>query len=351
MQIFLNILLLVLGIVVVIYGGDIFVNASIRIGQKLKIPHIIIGATIVSLATTLPEFIVSTISASQGAYGLAVGNSIGSVICNTALICGLSLAIVPSVVKEKGIMKYLILLVAVIMLFLFSINKNVSVAESIVLFASFIVFIAINVVEAVKKTKQEQEIKIKSNDDQKINIEKKNDQDKNNDSKQETEEELKPQNIWFTVLLFIIGAGMIAGGAWSMVQGSTFLCSAIGISDALIGLTVCAVGTSLPELITTITAIKKKTASLGYGNIIGANILNITLITSCCGFIAGKNGLTLTNQNFIIDFPIAILVSILFVLPLIFKNKTYRWQGVTLLSIYAVYIIGSILLEVLKVQI
>ena len=119
MHIFLNILLLIFGIVVIIYGGDMFVDAAIRIGKKLKIPYIIIGATIVSIATTLPELIVSVISAAQGSYGLAVGNSIGSVICNTALICGLSIAILPSLVKEKsGNIKNLLLVFVSVLLLL-----------------------------------------------------------------------------------------------------------------------------------------------------------------------------------------------------------------------------------------
>ena len=144
---------------------------------------------------------------------------------------------------------------------------------------------------------------------------------------------------------------MIALGAWSMVQGATVICSAFGISDTLIGLTVAAIGTSLPELITTITAIKKRTASLGYGNIIGANIIDLSLIPSICSFIAGKHGLTLSNQSLCIDLPVTIITSMIFVLPLIFKNKTYRWQGISLLTIYAIFFFGSILLEILKVKI
>lgn len=356
MHIFLNILLLAIGIVVVIYGGDIFVNSSIRIGKKFKIPYIIIGATIVSIATTLPELIVSTLSASKGSYGLALGNSVGSVICNTALVSGLSIAILPSLVKEKtGNYKNSLLILAVILVFVFALNNIVHWYEALILFALFAIFMSINIYDAVKEMKSvtstnQFELGQQSDQFEVFEVEK-------HDSPFEKEDEVildetvKKEKFWVTILLFLLGAGMIAAGAWAMVEGATQLCSAIGISDSLIGLTIVAVGTSLPELITTITAIKKRTASLGYGNIIGANIINLTLITSVCGFIAGKNGLTLTNQNLYVDLPIAIVTTLIFVLPLVLKNKTYKLQGISLLAIYFLYILSSILIEVLKVTI
>lgn len=356
MNIFLNILLLVFGMIVVIYGGDIFVEASIKIGKKLKIPYIIIGATIVSIATTLPELIVSTISASKGSYGLALGNSVGSVICNTALISGLSIAILPSLVKEKtGNYKNLLLIFAVLLVFGFALNSVVKWYEALILFILFCVFMGLNLFDAIKESKSvtstnQFELGQQSDQFEVFEVEKHDSPFEKNDEVV-LDETIKKQKLWVTLCLFILGAGMIALGAWSMVQGATHVCSALGISDSLIGLTIVAIGTSLPELITTITAIKKRTASLGYGNIIGANIINLTLITSICGFISGKNGLTLTNQNLYIDLPVAVITCLLFVLPLVFKNKTYKVQGIALLSIYFCYILGSILLEVFKVTI
>lgn len=356
MSIFLHILLLIFGIVVVIYGGDIFVEASIKIGKKLKIPYIIIGATIVAIATTLPELIVSTLSASQGSYGLALGNSVGSVICNTALISGLSIAILPSLVKEKtGNTKNLLLVLALILVFAFASNKVVYWYEALILFALFLAFMGLNIFDAIKEMKSvkstnEFELGQQSDQFEVFEVEKHDSPFEKNDEVI-LDDTMKKQKLWVTLCLFILGAGMIALGAWSMVKGATQICSALGISDSLIGLTVVAIGTSLPELITTITAIKKRTASLGYGNIIGANIINLTLITSLCGFVSGKNGLTLTNQNLFIDLPVAIGACLLFVLPLVFKNKTYRLQGIGLLSIYFLYILASILIEVLKITI
>ena len=357
MHIFLNILLLIFGIVIIIYGGDLFVDAAIRIGKKLKIPYIIIGATIVSIATTLPELIVSVISAAQGSYGLAVGNSVGSVNCNTALICGLSIAILPSLVKEKsGNIKNLLLAFVSVLLFTFAINRKIGWVEGIFLFLVFALYMTLNIIDARKEMKSikstnEFELGQESDQFEVFEVEKHDSPfEKQEEVSATTEANEKPQKFWVTIILFILGAGMIALGAWSMVQGATEVCSAFGISDTLIGLTVAAIGTSLPELITTITAIKKRTASLGYGNIIGANIIDLSLIPSICSFISGKNGLTLSNQSLYIDFPVTVLTSFIFVLPLILKNKTYRWQGIALLSIYAIFFFGSILLEVFKVR-
>ena len=131
---------------------------------------------------------------------------------------------------------------------------------------------------------------------------------------------------------------MIALGAYSLVESAKYISSAIGISEALVGLTIVAIGTSLPELITTITSIKKKNSELGYGNIIGANIINLTLLMGTSGLVSGVNGLPISFWTYCVSIPLTCILSLLFVLPLMFKNRSYRWQGITLLIVYGLYL-------------
>jgi len=150
-------------------------------------------------------------------------------------------------------------------------------------------------------------------------------------------EEKYPKMI-ITILFFILGAGMIALGAYALVESAKYISSAIGISEALIGLTIVAVGTSLPELITTITSIRKKNSELGYGNIIGANIINLTLLMGTSGLVSGSAGLPISFWTYAVSIPLVCVLSLIFVLPLMFKNRSYKAQGIALLTLYVLYL-------------
>lgn len=320
----LNVFLLALGITFLIVGGNWFVSSAIDFGKKTKIPSIIVGATIVSIATTLPELFVSTISAARGSFGLSIGNAAGSVICNTALIAGLSMAFMPTIIKEKDSpIKYWILIASSILLFVFAISLNGNFAiewyEALIFIAIFALFMTINIVEAknTMKTMRLESLSVK---------------------KKKAEEE-NTENIkwWKIIVFFMLGAGGVAGGAILTVNNAEAIAKALGISDTFIGLTVAAIGTSLPELVSTIVSIKKKNSEIGYGNIIGANILNITLIVGLSGLISGGVGLTVSTLTFAVSLPFIIFITAIFLLPIIFKQKTYRWQGITLLVLYFAY--------------
>ena len=321
--------------ILVIYGGDIFVDNAVKIAKKSKIPIVIIGATIVSIATTLPELIVSSVASAQGVFGLAVGNAIGSVICNTALIGGLSMAVLPTKIREKSSsFKYYMLLFSLLILFLSGFdskgNYNISLFESVILLIMFVLFIAFNIIDAMKQKKR------KVDPDDYTIIE----------NKDEAEEKPINQKFILLISLFLLGAAMVAVGAYGMVESAKYIASKMGVSDTLIGLTIVAVGTSLPELVTTITAVRKKNSELGYGNIVGANILNILLIIGASGLFAGKSGLPIMKYTFLFCIPLAIVMSIVFLVPLILKNKSYRWQGVILLSLYACYLITLVIMTI-----
>ena len=321
---FLSVILLAIGITLLIIGGNWFVSSAIDFGKKTKIPSIIVGATIVSIATTLPELLVSTISAAKGSFGLSIGNATGSVICNTALIAGLSMAFMPTIIKGKdNPLKYGILIFSTILLFAFGISFTgdyvITWQEACILLATFVLFMLVNIVEAKNITKQNA-----------VAID---------------QEEPNAQSLkwWKIIAFFLLGAVGVAGGAILTVNNAESIAKAIGISDTFIGLTIAAIGTSLPELVSTIVSIKKKNSEIGYGNIIGANILNITLVAGLSGVISGSSGLNISTLTFAISLPFVIVISLIFLLPIMTQKRTYRWQGITLLSLYATYMIYLVL--------
>jgi len=360
----ISIIVFILALILVIYGGDMFVDSSIVIAKRFKIPTIIIGATIVSIATTLPELIVSTISAAQGSYDLAVGNAVGSIICNTALIGGLSMALMPSVMKEKtSSTKFLILILSSFLLLLcgFGTNStfNISWIEALIFEVLFVIYMLFNVYDALcqmtgkrglqaiirKKQKEHDQLEeltvLENVDTQEIGVEDKSATEikiEKVDNKVTVKTEEKFPKLYITLLFFILGAGMIALGAFALVESAKYISATIGISEALIGLTIVAVGTSLPELITTITSIRKKNSELGYGNIVGANIINLTLLIGTSGIVSGANGLPISFWTYAVSIPLVCALSLIFVLPLMFKNRSYRTQGIVLLAIYTLYL-------------
>lgn len=316
-----NVIFLIIAIFLVVKGGDYFVSSAVSLAKKTKIPEVVIGATIVSIATTLPEVIVSVTAAINNQYDMSVGNGIGTVIANVALICGLSITIAPLTVKKGSNLKYIILLFVCAFLVIASINKKIDLYESIILLVVFVAFMIINVIDGKRQmNKYPQE---------------------HDEDVTENHEGIMP---WKKIIpLFLLGALAIGFGAVTMVETASNLAKMIGISDEIIALTIMALGTSLPELTTTIISIRKKQSALGYGNIIGANIINATLLMGLSGAIAGKNGLSITNQSLFVNIPLALLLNAMFVLPLIIKHKTYRWQGIIMLLIYFAYMVFLIL--------
>ncbi|MEG1499542.1 MAG: calcium/sodium antiporter [Clostridia bacterium] len=321
MEIFLAILFLLIGIVLIVFGGNFFVGASINIAKKTKIPEIIIGATIVSLATTMPEFIVSVLSAAKGFDGLAIGNSVGTVVCNTALIGGIGLCLTrQNYDKKESFSKFYILLFLTILLLILSLNKSLGIIEGVGLVVLGIAFLGLNFFDAKKQASYAEKNMI--------------------EQKPKEAQPLKADMPWWKIaLFFILGAAGIAFGAYLLVQYGSKLARLAGISETIVGILILGVGTSLPELVTTIISVKKKSSGLGIGNIVGANILNLTLILGVSALACPGGGLTIDMQTLCISIPISILVSALFVLPIICRKKTFKWQGVFLLIVYLLYVI------------
>lgn len=317
MEIFLSVLYFIIGLVLLIFGGDWFVKSSIQIARRTKIPQAIVGATIVSIATTLPELLVTILSSAKGSFGLAVGNSIGSVIINTGLVAGLALCFLKIKQDSKYMsLKFVVLILSGVFLLAVSINQNVSWIEGMFLILIAVGFFALNIYDAKKSFGQ---------------------------FGPEEEDEAKPMKTWQIVVFFILGAAGIAGGAELLVLGGENLARLAGMSETFIGLTIIGIGTSLPELVTTISSIRRKAGGIGIGNIVGANVLNIGLLVGLASCISGSEGLSVDMLTMAISIPVAIVLCLLIAIPLMAKKESFRWQGITLISIYVVYLTFLIL--------
>ena len=304
------------GLALTIKGGDWFVDSASWFAEATGIPKFVVGATIVSIATTLPELLVSVRAAMNGSAQLAIGNAIGSVTANTTLIMGVSLVAMAGVISRKSFsLKGGLLLAAVIGLTVLSLSNILPVWSAYVLWAIFIVFMVSNVIEGKKGS----------------TLEKKEDYDK--------------KEIPSKILLFVIGTASIIFGAEFLVSSGKTIALGFNISETIIGFTVIALGTSLPEFVTTLTAIRKKENSLSVGNIIGANIIDTTLILPLCAVINGE-ALPVERINLVFDFPVCIAACAIAIIPTIIQGRFKKWQGFTLLGMYALYMLFLVLNEV-----
>lgn len=328
MESFLMYFLFVVGIVLIVKGGDWFVDGAVWVAEVTRIPKFIIGATIISVATTLPEIIVSTIAAieghgilvsgvgnyiaaSQDKVGMAIGNGIGSVICNTAMILAISIMFMPIAVDRKDFAhKSFLLIAAMLALFAFSLSGSFSIVGGLVLLAIFAVYIADNIRSAKGSTSED--------DGERPSADKK--------------------SVIMNIEKVAVGAAGIVIGSQLLVNNGSKIAASLGVSEAIIGVTIVAVGTSLPEFVTAITAIVKKQTDMSVGNVIGANVIDTTLILAVCSFIYGGK-LPVSAQNIYLDFPVAIIVSFIAAVPTVIKKKFSRWQGVLMLIIYIAYLI------------
>lgn len=308
-----KIILFFIGFFLITKGADIFINCTVDIGKKTNISEIILGATIVSFATTLPELTVSLFASLDGHTTMSLGNAVGSIICNTGLILGLVAFISPfRVDKNMFFSKSVLLLICVVLLLLLGIDKKVTQLDSIPLLVMLVIYMYSNYKSVVGDS-------IKSN--------------KNNNSSKVKNNSLSE---WSKiVLLFILGLIMMVIGSKLLVDNGVIIAEWIGVPQGVISLTVIALGTSLPELVSSLTAIKKNHHAISVGNVLGANILNIV---SVIGISSIPNEIPILSQNMNIDFPFMILLLLILILPTIKNNKLYRLQGLMMLTIYLIYI-------------
>lgn len=309
-----TVLLFILGLILICLGGDRLVDAAVAIAKKLGIPEIVVGATIVSLGTTLPEILVSTTAAFDGSAAIAAGNAFGSIICNTALIAGLTQTIRPSkkieaaAIRWRGIFFFAVLIGMNLYAYL---TQKFNRPAGIVLILLFAVYAYLN----IKKAGSEGE-----------------ESENGEDGKKEG------GPIWKHLLVLVVCAVLLYFGANLLVDNGILIAEALGVPERVIAVTFIALGTSLPELVTSLISIIKGYGNVGLGNIVGANILNMLLVIGIPSAIAG---IPLERSTVLIDMPLALLVMAVLLIPILIRKKSSRVQGIALLAIYAAYCVAS----------
>lgn len=307
-----TVLLLLLGLALIIKGGDIFVDAAVWMAEATGIPKFIVGATVVSFATTLPELLVSVIATAEGKSDMAIGNAVGSVTANMGLIMAIALICIPMAIKRRDyIVKSLLMLIAASVIVVFGHSGSFRLLPCIILVIIFIVAMTDNVL-AAKRTMSG------TAKEDKLPFEKK--------------------KLLINIGKFVVGAAAIVWGADLLVDNGSALARMCGVPERVISVTLIAIGTSLPELVTTITAIVKKQGSLSVGNIIGANIIDLSLIIPVC-CLTGGGTLTVSQQVSRFDLPAALVIGVVAVIPALISRKFRRSQGAVMLALYIGYIL------------
>ena len=331
-----TILLFVFGLILLIKGGDWFVDTATGIARRFHVPEFLIGATIVAIGTTLPEVMVSATSAVEGHGEIAYGNAVGSVICNTALIAALTVAIRPSKVDKSTFRAPVLFFFATAAYYLLnaylfrSFNRFFGITL-LMIFAAYMVFIVIT----AKKKSGLPDVEV-VNESEGVEGEKEN------------AEEKKPEERLFkNIIMLIIGAALIAVGADLLVDNGTAIAAAMGVPESVIALTFVALGTSLPELATAITALIKGHSALSLGNIVGANLFNLVLVSGTAVTlnpfdIPVEKTLFGMNASLLVDLPVMAAVMTVLTVPALIRGKLSRWQGILLLAVYAAFSVFQI---------
>lgn len=323
--------LLAFGFILLIKGGDWFVDAACGIAKRFKLPELLIGATVVSIGTTLPEVMTSAMGALSGSGAIAYGNAIGSIICNTSLIAAITIAIKPGKANKKALIFPVCFFFAIAAFYAFNayVFKGFALWSGLVLLCAFVVYMVINVIN-MKINPEEEELS------------------ENMEIAEENKEPEAKGNFFKDLLFLVIGAAVIAVGAYLLVESATSIAHQIGVPESVIGLTVVAIGTSLPELVTAITSLIKGHGSLSLGNIIGANIFNLVLVSGVAitinPFPIPMNSMLFgQNASLVLDLPVVFLTMGIMTLPTLLKGKLRRWQGISMLAIYIAFMAAQFL--------
>ena len=316
--------LLAFGFILLIKGGDWFVDAATGIAKRFHLPELLIGATVVSIGTTLPEVMTSAIGAASGSGAVAYGNAIGSIICNTSLIAAITIAIKPAKADRKS------LIFPVCFFFgaaaFYAINAYTGKFDlwmGIVLLCGFVAYMIINVVNMKKNPAP-----VEEEHEEELNC--------------ELPEKESSVGLLKDIGMLVLSALVIAVGADLLVENATSIAKMLNVPETIISLTIVALGTSLPELVTAITSLMKGHGALSLGNIIGANIFNLVLVSGAAISInpfdvPAEATFLGQNASFIFDIPLVFIVMGIMTIPTIIKGKLSRWQGISLLCLYAAY--------------
>lgn len=301
-------LLLVVGFVLLLKGADFFVEGSSSIAKRLRVPSLIIGLTIVAMGTSLPECAVSISAAIAGNTGVAVGNAVGSNIFNLMVVCGVCALFCPLTVSRgtlTGEFPFSVIVAAVLMI-LGWLGMTLGHIDGFILLVLFVGFL-LWMIRSAQKAR--------------------------NESEAEDEYEIRP--IWQCIVYIVGGAAAIAAGGQIVVNAASAIATSFGMSQNLIGLTIVAFGTSLPELATSVVAARKHEVDMALGNVIGSNIFNILFVL---GVAAAIHPMVFQMEN-IIDIIVLVVMSIIVLCFAWTKQKLVRWEGFTMLVMYAAYVV------------
>ena len=308
------VLLFIVGLLFLIKGGDWFVDGASALPRRFHLPELLIGATVVSIGTTLPEVMVSTMSALSGHGEIAYGNAIGSVICNAALIAAITIAVRPGKVDPKTLKTPVAFFFAAAAIYCAAayVFGRFTRVMGIIMLAMFVAYMVVNVLQ-MKNTPAE--------------------------AHEDAEEEMPLAK---TLVLLVLGAVLIALGANLLVDNGTLIAQTLGVPESVIALTFVALGTSLPELVTAITSLAKGHGALSLGNVIGANVFNLVLVSGVSVTLAPfsipqNSTIAGMNASLVMDIPVMFAVMLLLTLPALIKGKLSRPQGIALLCIYAAF--------------
>ncbi len=307
----LAIIQLIAGFALLFFGGDWLVNGGVALARRFRISPLVIGMTIVAFGTSAPELLVSMTSSIKGSAGIAMGNVIGSNIANIGLILGVTAMLCPIPTENRKVSANgLVMILASLLALVFSLNNGLSRIEGLILFAGIILFTVISI--RLGRTKQ-------------------------NTTQPDAEPQVKEMSVLVALLLVALSCAMLAFGADFMVDGATSIAQALGVSDKVIGLTIVALGTSLPELAASVAAALKKEMDISIGNIIGSNIFNLMCVL---GVSASIRPIPFDYMQYRMDFVIMMAFSaglIILIQPWKAQGRLGRISGIIMFAAYAIY--------------
>jgi len=307
------VLLFSVGLLLIVKGGDWFLDGAVWIAETSGIPHFIVGATVVSVATTLPELTVSVTGVLRGEIDLAAGNAVGSVTANVGLILGISVLCIPSVVDRQFSPKAVLMLCGAALLTILCRNGSLTFISSLLLLLIFSLYLWSNLRDAGKGMAAERASRARRHS-------------------------ISRRKMLSKLAMFFLGLAGIIGGSHLLIDYGSELALRLGVPAGVIGVTLVAVGTSLPELVTALAAIAKKETAMSIGNIVGANVIDLTLALPLCAAVSGGK-LAIGSQTTMLDLPMCLGLCALAMLPPLAIGRFYRWQGFLLVGIYAAYLV------------
>ncbi|MCD7842868.1 MAG: calcium/sodium antiporter [Lachnospiraceae bacterium] len=332
---FIPVLLFLAGLVLLIKGGDWFVDGATGIAGRFHLPELLIGATVVSIGTTLPEVMVSATSAVSGHSQIAYGNAIGSVICNTSLIAAITIAVCPGRAERKSLKLPVcfFFLAALIFAGIAYTTGSFTRLSGMVFLLLFLIYMLLTVWQMTRGGEKTSGNDISSGY---------SDGADNSGNTADFTSDSAETTLVKEIFLLIVGAVLIAIGADLLVDNGTLIAEALGVPESVIALTFVALGTSLPELVTAITSLSKGHGALSLGNVIGANLFNLVLV---CGISITLNPFSIPtsstlfgmNASLVLDIPVMFAVMLILTVPALLHEKLYRAQGILLLVIYGAY--------------